>query len=59
MLEGLRTSWSATGIADVMWFRTNEERQNNKKRIKRLGIKRIDFLRHDLKRIGHLLVRER
>ena len=30
MLEGLRASLPATGIADVMWFTTNKEEQNNK-----------------------------
>jgi len=44
MLEGLRASLPATGIADVMLFTTNKERQNNKKKIKRLDLKRIGLL---------------
>jgi len=44
MLEGLRASLPATGIADVMWFSTNKEKQNSKRRIKRLDLKRIGLL---------------
>jgi len=35
--------WSATGIADVMWF-TTKKKEKVARKIKRLGLKQIDHL---------------